>query len=135
MYLTFREMSSAPNVALATPLESFPTLSHPTRAISEASAARPQVRRLLLPKIRRNVQLLLRRPLDSPRQILQRQDRHDSQRLGLLLIQHNSQRLGQRQILQQQDRHDSQRLRRLRHRLHSQRLRRLKIHTLRPLPR
>ena len=136
-YLTFHDFFSVSNVALATPLENFPTVSHQTLVTFEANAAQPQVRRFLLRRIQLNARPLLRQPLDSLRQILRHEDRHDSQRLDLLLIQHESLRLGRlhhrlhnlRQILQQQDRLRSQRLGLLLTRLHRQ-LQRLLHHRL-----
>ena len=92
MHISFRDMSSVSNVVLATPPESSPTLFLPTHATSEANAARLQVQRFLLPELRLNVQLQQRRRRHSQRQILRLQDRHDSQRLGLLLIQLPNQR-------------------------------------------
>ena len=76
MYLTFRDMTSAPNVALVTPLENFPTLFRPTRAMFEANAAPLQVLQFLLPRIQRNVQLRHPQQPHSPRQILLPSQRH-----------------------------------------------------------
>ena len=85
-YLTFLNFFSVSNVAPATPLESFLTLSHPTLAMFEANVVRRQVRRYLPRRIQRNALPLLRRPLVSLRLFLPLPGRHDSKRLRLLLI-------------------------------------------------
>ena len=68
MQLTFRDVSSAPNVALATTLKNSLTLFHPIPVMFEANVAQRQVPLFLLPRIQRNVQLRQPQQLHSPRQ-------------------------------------------------------------------
>lgn len=75
----FVTLSSAPNVALVTPPENFPTLFHPTLAMSEAIVAQRRVQQFLLPKTLLNARRLRHQRLRSPRHILRPNHRHHRQ--------------------------------------------------------
>ena len=67
MYLTLHNFDSALNAALVTRPENFPTLFHPTLAMSEANAARLQVQQSHLPRILHSARRRQPQPLVSQR--------------------------------------------------------------------